>query len=113
MSQTSDTSSQPAESGARKPSLTTLAKATLASWLISSKDVAYQVSNITPSTWFSPVQPLNPLAQNPAQNAVGRQYDYMTGYNLQTTPRADSAVSFAQLRQLADSYDLLRLLIEN
>ena len=114
MSKTSDTSSTstPAET-APKASIWTLTKAAVAAKLLSNDDVRYQVSNITSATWFSPVNPLNPLAQQPEQNAVGRRFDYMTGYNLQITPRADSAVSFAQLRQLADSYDLLRLLIEN
>jgi Phage portal protein len=43
---------------------------------------------------------------------AGRQFDYPVGYNLTVTPRADEGVSFAQLRSLADSFDLLRLVIE-
>lgn len=88
-------------------------KAAVAGKLLQSPDVRATVQNITPSVWFSPVNPLAPLAQQPEQAAIGRRYDYMTGYNLNITPRFDSAISFAQLRQLADSYDILRLLIEN
>lgn len=66
----------------------------------------YIISGVTPSAWFGPAQPLQPMA--PAEVA-GRQFDYPVGYNLAVTPRADEGVSFAQLRSLADSYDLLRL----
>lgn len=71
--------------------------------------VRYIISDIKPNTWFSPSQPLAPYAQE----ARGRQFDYQTGYNLQITPRQNYGVSFAQLRALADSYDILRVLIEN
>jgi hypothetical protein len=71
--------------------------------------VRYIISDVQPNTWFSPSQPLAPYAQEER----GRRYDYMTGYNLNITPRANAGVSFAQLRALADSYDILRLLIEN
>ncbi|MGU3468079.1 phage portal protein [Methylobacterium sp. C33D] len=47
----------------------------------------------------------------PAEVA-GRRFDYPTGYNLNTTARAYEPVSFAQLRRLAEGYDLLRLVIE-
>lgn len=96
-----------------KAGMFTMLKAAVAAKLLASPDVRYTVSNITPSVWFSPVNPLAPLAQNPEQATIGRRYDYMTGYNLNITPRFDSAVSFGQLRQLADAYDILRLLIEN
>ncbi|MGN8097172.1 hypothetical protein [Methylobacterium sp. 22177] len=52
---------------------------------------------------------MRPLA--PAEVA-GRRFDYPPGYNLNTTARAYEPVSFAQLRRLADGYDLLRLVIE-
>lgn len=113
MSQTSPASQPTSPASTEKPGFWTLAKASLASWLINSPDVAYQVSNITPSTWFSPVQPLNPIAQAPQNQAEGRRWDYMTGYNLQLNPRANEPITFATLRQLADSYDILRLIIEN
>jgi SPP1 gp7 family putative phage head morphogenesis protein len=67
-----------------------------------------RVRDILPSTWFSPVQPLQPVAQQ----AEGRQWDYPVGYNLRLVPKEQEGVTFAQLRQLADGYDVLRLIIE-
>lgn len=71
--------------------------------------VRYIISDIKPNTWFSPSQPIAPYAQE----EKGRRFDYFTGYNLQITPRQNTGVSFEQLRALADSYDVLRLIIEN
>lgn len=59
--------------------------------------------------WFGPLQPLPPVAP---QETAGRQFDYPVGYNVNTAPRQGEAVSFAQLRGLADSCDVLRLVIE-
>lgn len=70
--------------------------------------VRYAVEGVTPSTFFGPLQPLPPQAQETA----GRQFDYPVGINLQIQPRATEGVSFAQLRALADNYDLLRIIIE-
>ncbi len=69
----------------------------------------YAVSGVTPSGWFSPSQPMQPVAQ---EEAKGRAWDYQSGYNLQIQPRANEPVGFGQLRGLADGYDLLRLVIE-
>lgn len=63
----------------------------------------------TGADWFGPLNPLAPVA--PAEVA-GRTWDYITGFNLQVTPRANEVVGFPLLRTLADSYDLLRLVIE-
>jgi hypothetical protein len=63
----------------------------------------------TGADWFGPLNPIKPQA--PAEVA-GRIFDYQTGYNLNTAPRASEPVTFAQLRGLADAYDLLRLVIE-
>lgn len=63
----------------------------------------------TGADWFGPLNPVKPQA--PAEVA-GRIFDYQTGYNLNTAPRASEPVTFAQLRGLADAYDLLRLVIE-
>lgn len=60
--------------------------------------------------FFGPRQPQRPLA--PPGAAVGRQFDYPAGANLQTRPRAYEPISFDQLRGMADNYDLLRLVIE-
>jgi hypothetical protein len=45
-------------------------------------------------------------------SAAGRQFDYQTGYNMQSRPRSGESVGFDQMRALADGYDLLRLVIE-
>ncbi len=71
--------------------------------------VRYAVSGVTPQSWFGPQQPLPPVAQ---EQAEGRSFDYPVGYNLRIRPRDGEPVSFAQLRGLADSYDLLRLVLE-
>ena len=63
----------------------------------------------TNAGWFPPLAPLPPLA--PTETA-GRQFDYPTGVNINTLPRADEAIGFPELRALADNYDLLRLVIE-
>src|SRR5215469_1292732 len=60
--------------------------------------------------WFGPLAPMPPQA--PAEVA-GRQFDFPSGYNLVTRPRAYEGTSFAELRALADSYDLIRLVIES
>ena len=73
-----------------------------------SAGLRYAVSGVTPTTWFGPDQPLAPQAQD----AAGRQFDYPVGFNLRTGPREDSALSFRELRALADGYDLVRLAVE-
>ncbi|MGH6982078.1 MAG: hypothetical protein ACREFC_12810, partial [Stellaceae bacterium] len=73
------------------------------------QSVRYIVSGVTPSTWFGPFQPMAPQAP---PEVAGRQFDYPVGYNLDVRPRADEAISFHQLRALADSCDLLRPGIE-
>lgn len=61
--------------------------------------------------WFGPMAPLTPVAP---PEVKGRQFDYPVGFNLRTRSREqETGVSFWQLRGLADSYDLLRTLIEN
>jgi hypothetical protein len=69
----------------------------------------YALTGVSPTGWFSPSQPLPPVAQDAAE---GRAFDYPAGANLRVQPRADEPIGFAQLRALADSYDLLRLVIE-
>ena len=72
--------------------------------------VKYMLSGATPDAWFGPNQPLQPAAQ---EQAKGRQLDYPTGYNLRHNQRVDdNSVGYAELRNLADGYDLLRLVIE-
>ena len=63
----------------------------------------------TGADWFGPQAPMAPLA--PGQVA-GRQLDYPPGFNLVTQPRAYEPIGFADLRAIADSYDLIRIIIE-
>jgi hypothetical protein len=60
------------------------------------------------SGWFAPGTPLPPQAQETA----GRRFDYQTSINMHLPPKRDEGVTFADLRALADGYDLLRLVIE-
>jgi hypothetical protein len=59
--------------------------------------------------WFGPLTPLAPIAP---EQVTGRQWDFLSGYNITTRPRTYEPISFIQLRALAYSYDLLRLVIE-
>lgn len=59
--------------------------------------------------WFDAGEPLAPVAQQ----AEGRRFDYEPFYNVgHSKPREREAIDFAQLRALADNYDVLRLVIE-
>lgn len=58
--------------------------------------------------FFGPLNPQAPVAQNVA----GRLFDFPSGFNINQRPRPTSTIGFATLRNLADSYDLLRLCIE-
>jgi hypothetical protein len=60
-------------------------------------------------SWFGPLDPITPLAPS---EVAGRQWDYPAGYNLSTLSRPFEPVTFSTLRSLADSYDLLRVVIE-
>lgn len=60
------------------------------------------------SGWFSPQTPI----AGQAPQTAGRALDYRPGYNIDIRPRRESGISFEQLRQLADGYDLLKLVIE-
>jgi hypothetical protein len=68
----------------------------------------YIVQGVKPDTWFSPIQPIQPMAQQ----AEGRQYDYTPGLNIQIQPRAEEVHGFKELRLLADNCDILRIIIE-
>lgn len=63
----------------------------------------------TGADWFGPLNPMQPTAP---PDVKGRILDYPSGYNLDIRPRAYENISFGMLRHFADSYDLLRILIE-
>lgn len=63
----------------------------------------------TGADWFGPLNPLSPIAP---PDVKGRILDFMSGYNLNVQPRTNEAITFPMLRAFADSYDLLRLVIE-
>lgn len=64
----------------------------------------------TRSGWFGPGQPMNPSA--PAELVAGRRNDFPANWNMSMRPRAYEPIGFAELRAMADGYDLLRLAIE-
>jgi hypothetical protein len=59
--------------------------------------------------WFGPGQPMAPVA--PAE-VKGRSFDFPSNVNVLTTQRPASPITYETLRAFADSYDLLRLIIE-
>ena len=70
--------------------------------------VKYAITGVKPDGWFTPQQPLTPVAP---EEVKGRAWDYPVGHNLRITS-TKSGVSFQELRGLADGYDLLRAVIE-
>lgn len=70
--------------------------------------VKYTLTGNKPE-WFGAGDPLPPVAQ---EQARGRMFDYGFRQNAKIKPRADDAVTFDQMRALADGYDLMRLIIE-
>lgn len=73
-----------------------------------SKRLTQAVSYGLSGGWFTPEMPLNP--QQP--QTAGRRFDFLAGYNIATRPRRDTGIDFAQLRNFATYYDILRMLIE-
>ena len=69
----------------------------------------YVIAGITPETWMSPFQPLQPMAP---EDVKGRQWDYPVGLNTRYVPRSTELVGFAKLRALAENCDILRTVIE-
>lgn len=67
------------------------------------------IDGIQPGDWNSPQQPIRPIAP---PNMGVRQWDFRPGINLTFTPRGDSKITFPQLRNFANSFDLCRLMIE-
>ncbi len=73
------------------------------------RGAGYVLTGNAPADWFGPQNPLPPQAP-PA--VAGRQFDYPFGFNLAATPRSWEPTGFAELRALADAFDLMRLVIE-
>ena len=68
-----------------------------------------QIEGVLPGSWASPQNPIRPTLQL----GVGiRQWDFTPGLNLQFTPRGDQPISFQQLWNVSNSFDLCRLMIE-
>ncbi len=61
------------------------------------------------ANWFGPGVPLNPVAPDAV---AGRIFDFPVNYNVNIRPRSTEQVDFPTLRALADTYDLMRLIIE-
>ncbi len=75
--------------------------------------VRFAVTGKDENGWFSPLKPMAVVVpQSQADSVEGRQFDYPVGYNTRLDPRQGEAVTFAQMRALADGYDILRLVIE-
>lgn len=70
--------------------------------------VKYAVKGVKPDGWFTPAQPLTPVAQDKAE---GRQFDYPVGFNLRVQVSKEG-ISYPELRGMADNYDVLRIVIE-
>jgi hypothetical protein len=67
------------------------------------------IEGVQPGSWASPNNPIRPTEQL----ATGvRSWDFRPGINLQFTPRGDSPITFNQLANVANSFDLCRLIIE-
>jgi PAS domain-containing protein len=71
--------------------------------------IRYAIRGVAPDDWFGPLQPLEPTSPVLSEP---RRFDYRSGLNIQYQPRGEEGVSFPQMRTLADSYDVLRLVIE-
>src|SRR3989304_3971276 len=54
----------------------------------------------------TPLEPKEPLGEPP------RRQQYQPGYNIAIQPRSTEPITFAQMRNLADSCDLVRIVIE-
>lgn len=61
------------------------------------------------SGWFGPGMPMLPTAP---PEVSGRAWDFPSSYNQVTTPRSFEVFGFPMLRAFADSFDVLRIVIE-
>lgn len=75
--------------------------------------VKYTIAGIVPQTWFSPLQPLVPVVQDPTAGVIGRLWNYEPGYNINIAPRPYEGGQqlFDLLRELSQ-VDIVRAVIE-
>jgi hypothetical protein len=82
-------------------------------WQRTRQAARYIFSGEIGSEWFSPLRPLPSIVPPGQQESVeGRQFDFQVGENLRYIPRANEAVSFWTMRQLAQ-WDLLAIIINS
>lgn len=75
--------------------------------------VKYVAGGQAPAEWFGAGEPLPPVVPENQQDSVqGRQWDFPVNFNNRIQPRNFEPVSFSQMRALADSCTVLRLVIE-
>jgi len=74
-----------------------------------SAGIKYAITGVAPDNFFGPSQPLAPVAQLQSE---GRAFDYPVAINTRVTPRNTESNPFYLMRNLADGYDLLRIIIE-
>jgi hypothetical protein len=67
------------------------------------------IADVSNSTWFTPGIPITPQA--PVEERP-RRFDYPSGINISFVPRAEEQITMDQLRNLAELWDLLRLVLE-
>lgn len=67
------------------------------------------IDGIQPGSWASPQNPIQPTRQ---LDVGVRSWDFTPGINLQFTPRGDTPITFQQLQNVSNSFDLCRLMIE-
>jgi hypothetical protein len=68
------------------------------------------IRDISTSYWFGPLQPINPVSPTGFRP---RQYGYQPGANIMWQPKADEPIGYDVLRELADSWDILRFVLTN
>lgn len=71
--------------------------------------VNQQISTLKPNDWFGPSQPMPSVAPAGVQPRI---WDYRFGQNLDYQPKGEEGDPYPILRDLADSYPLLRTIIE-
>lgn len=68
-----------------------------------------QISTVSPTTWMGPAQPIARVAPAGTQPRI---WDYRFGQNIDYTPKSGEGYCYEVLKDLADGYDLLRMVIE-